>query len=78
MKNHRIVRWVSFLFVKALEDDAKAFSEIAKRFELLLVPSDPFDYPGYVRIAYCVKRKTIIDAIPAFKKLFECYSEKRD
>ena len=36
-----------YLFMKALEPDAEKFSEVAKKFELLLVPSDPFDYEGY-------------------------------
>ena len=62
-----------YLFVKALEEDAERFSEVAKEFELLLVPSNPFDYEGYVRIAYCVSRNTILNAIPAFEKLYERY-----
>ena len=62
-----------YLFVKSLEEDAEKFSEIAKKFELLLVPSDPFDYKGYVRIAYCVSRKQIVNSIPAFKKLYNYY-----
>ncbi|MGN1052875.1 MAG: pyridoxal phosphate-dependent aminotransferase, partial [Candidatus Scatosoma sp.] len=35
-----------YLFVKALETDAKAFSERAKKHNLILVPSDDFYYPG--------------------------------
>ena len=62
-----------YLFVKALQEDAEQFSEVAKEFELLLVPSNPFDYEGYVRIAYCVSRNTILNAIPAFEKLYERY-----
>ena len=62
-----------YLFVKALEDDAEKFAQVAKEYELLFVPSNSFDYPGYVRIAYCVSYKTIINSLPAFKKLFERY-----
>lgn len=62
-----------YLFVKALEEDAERFSEVAKEFELLLVPSNPFDYEGYVRIAYCVSQNTILNAIPAFEKLYGRY-----
>lgn len=62
-----------YLFMKALEDDAENFSEVAKKYELLLVPSNPFSYEGYVRIAYCVSRKTIINAILAFKELYKYY-----
>lgn len=62
-----------YLFVKALEEDANAFCERAKKYDLLLVPSDDFGCPGYVRIAYCVAKKTIENAMPAFKKLMEEY-----
>ncbi|MCI8375815.1 MAG: pyridoxal phosphate-dependent aminotransferase [Lachnospiraceae bacterium] len=62
-----------YLFVKALEEDAGAFCERAKKYDLLLVPSDDFGCPGYVRIAYCVAEKTIVNAMPAFERLMEEY-----
>ena len=62
-----------YLFIKALEDDANAFCEAAKKFELLLVPSDDFGCKGYVRLAYCVRTEQIEMALPAFKKLAESY-----
>jgi len=62
-----------YLFVKSPEEDANAFCEKAKKYELLLVPSDSFGVKGFVRIAYCVSRKTIIDSIPAFRALMEEY-----
>ena len=62
-----------YLFVKALEPDANAFCEAAKKFDLLLVPSDSFGCPGFVRIAYCVKTEQIERALPAFKALAESY-----
>ena len=65
-----------YLFMKALEPDAEKFSEVAKQYELLLVPSDPFDYKGYVRIAYCVSYKQIVNSIPAFKKLYNYYKNR--
>lgn len=65
-----------YLFVKALEDDANAFSERAKKHELLLVPSDSFGAKGYVRISYCVSYDTIKNSIPAFKKLYQEYKGK--
>ena len=58
-----------YLFVKSPIADAKAFSEIAKKHELLLVASDSFGYPGYVRISYCVSTEQIKRALPAFKNL---------
>ena len=64
-----------YLFVKALEEDAYAFCERAKQYELLLVPSDDFGYPGYVRIAYCVTTEQIERSLPAFKALAASYKE---
>ena len=62
-----------YLFMKTPEPDAKAFSERAKKFELLLVPSDDFGLPGYVRIAYCVSPEMIQRSMPAFRQLAEEY-----
>ena len=62
-------------FVKALEEDAYAFCERAKKYELLLVPSDDFGVKGYVRIAYCVSYEQIERSLPAFKKLYEEYKK---
>ena len=64
-----------YLWVKALEDDANAFAEHAKKFELLLVPSDSFGMGGYVRIAYCQDPKMIERSLPAFKKLILDYKK---
>lgn len=58
-----------YLFLKTPEPDAKLFSERAKKHELILVPSDDFGVPGYVRIAYCVSPDMIERAMPAFEKL---------
>ena len=63
-----------YLFVKALEPDAQAFSDRAKKHELLLVPSNDFGCPGYIRIAYCVSREMIERAMPAFKALYDEYN----
>ena len=62
-----------YLFVKSPEEDANLFCEKAKKYELLLVPSDSFGVKGFVSIAYCVSRKTITDSIPAFRALMEEY-----
>lgn len=64
-----------YLFVEALEEDAKAFAEKAKEYELLLVASDSFGTPGFVRISYCVSTEQITKSLPAFKKLAEAYRE---
>ena len=62
-----------YLFVRALEEDANAFCERAKEYELLLVPSDDFGCPGFVRISYCVSTEQIEKSLPAFKKLAQSY-----
>ncbi len=62
-----------YLYLKALESDAVKFINIAKEYNLYLVPSDSFGAKGYVRIAYCVKKDMIERSIPAFKKLMEHY-----
>ena len=64
-----------YLFVKALEADAVKFCERAKKYELLLVPSDDFGCKGYVRIAYCVSFEQIKRSLPAFKKLKDEYKK---
>ena len=62
-----------YLWVRALEPDAVAFSERAKGFELLLVPSDSFGVQGWVRLSYCIARDTIERSMPAFRSLMESY-----
>lgn len=62
-----------YLWVRALEDDAQAFSDRAKAHELLLVPSDSFGVGGWVRVSYCVSREVIERSMPAFKALKESY-----
>ena len=58
-----------YLWVRALEEDAQAFSERAKAHELLLVPSDSFGVGGWVRISYCIAPEVIERAMPAFAAL---------
>ena len=62
-----------YLFVASPEPDAVAFSERARELELLLVPSDDFGCPGFVRISYCVSTEQIERSIPAFRRLAELY-----
>lgn len=64
-----------YMFVKSLEDDANAFYERAKKFDLLIVPSDSFGVEGFVRISYCVDTDLIERSIPAFKALYEDYQK---
>jgi len=64
-----------YMFVKSPEEDANAFCETAKKYELLLVPSDDFGVTGFVRISYCVSPEQIKNSLPAFKKLIEEYKK---
>ncbi len=62
-----------YLFLRSPKGSATEFCEMAKKHELLLVPSDSFGTKGYVRISYCVTKEQIERSIPAFKKLMkEC------
>jgi aspartate aminotransferase len=63
-----------YLWIKALEPDAQAFSDKAKTHELLLVPSDSFGVGGWVRAGYCIPRETIERSIPAFAALKKDYN----
>ena len=58
-----------YIFMKTPEPDAVAFSERAKKYELILVPSNDFGVEGYVRLAYCVSADTIRRSMPAFAQL---------
>ena len=64
-----------YLFVKALEDDSRAFCERAKKHDLLLVASDSFGFPGYCRISYCVSTDMIEHSLGAFKALADEYNK---
>lgn len=64
-----------YLFMEALEEDANAFCQKAREFELLLVPSDSFGCKGFVRIAYCVTTEMIERSLPAFQKLAQAYGK---
>ena len=66
-----------YLFMKTPEPDAEAFCRRAMKENLLVVPGDSFGTPGYVRIAYCVSRDVIENALPVFRKLAEEYGIAR-
>lgn len=62
-----------YLFVKSPVEDEKAFCQVAKKYNILMVPGSSFACPGYVRLAYCVSYETIMNSLPFFKKLGEEY-----
>ena len=55
-----------YLFLRAPSGDANEFCELAKRREILLVPSDDFGCAGFARLAYCVSRDQVERSLPAF------------
>ncbi len=57
-----------YMFPKALEEDTIAFSEKAKKYDLILVPSDSFGVKGYFRIAYCIATEKVERSLDAFRK----------
>ena len=61
-----------YLFVKAPNGDAVAFSQKAKlEHNLLVVPGDGFGCPGYLRLSYCVSNEMIRRSLPAFRAMIE-------
>lgn len=60
-----------YLFPKSPIPDDVAFIQAAAKHHLLLVPGSGFGSPGYFRIAYCVPRQTILNALPAFTRVAE-------
>lgn len=57
-----------YMFPKAMEEDAVAFSEKAKKYDLILVPSDSFGVKGYFRIAYCIDTEKVERSLDAFRR----------
>lgn len=60
-----------YIFPKALEEDANAFCMKAKKYDLILVPSDNFGVTGYFRMAYCIDTEKVKRSIPVLKKFVE-------
>ena len=58
-----------YLFVKSPSGDGDEFSERAKKHEVLIVSGAGFGVSTHARIAYCVDKKTIVNSLPAFKKI---------
>ncbi len=62
-----------YLFPRTLEPDDAAFSERAKKHDLLLVPGSGFGCPGHVRLSFCVPTERIERSLPAFERLAKEY-----
>ena len=65
-----------YIFPKALEDDAVAFSKKALKYDLIMVPADNFGAPGYVRLAYCIDTEKVKRSLPVLRKFaYEVYGK---
>lgn len=62
-----------YMFPKSIIPDDKQFCKDAKDYGLVIVPGSNFACPGYFRIAFCVTKETVLNSLPAFKKLAERY-----
>lgn len=62
-----------YLWVRVGLSPMPRLSDRAKQHELLIVPSDSFGVPGWVRMSYCIARETIENSLPALKALKESY-----
>ena len=60
-----------YMMVKAPGGDAHAFSERAKKENLLLVPADSFGCPGFFRISTCVDPAMIQRSLPPFRRILQ-------
>ncbi|MDO4295144.1 MAG: pyridoxal phosphate-dependent aminotransferase [bacterium] len=66
-----------YIFPKALEEDAKAFSEKAKKYDLMLVPGDSFGCAGYFRMSYCIAPEKVERSLEALRRFVEeCYPNR--
>ena len=59
---------LAFYVLSMSEEDANAFCLKAKKYDLILVPSDNFGVPGYFRMAYCIDTEKVQRSIPVLEK----------
>lgn len=57
-----------YIFPKALEEDAIAFCDKAKKYDFIGVPSDSFGCPGHFRLAYCIETEKVERSLEALRK----------
>ena len=62
-----------YMFIQSPSGDGIELCNRAKKYDILMVPSDSFGIKGYARIAYCVDEEMIRKSLPFFKKLIEEY-----
>ncbi len=62
-----------YLFVKSPVADEMEFVEKAKNYNILIVPGRGFGMPGYVRMCFCISKKTIQASLPKITELAKEY-----
>ncbi len=60
-----------YLFPRTPIEDDVAFVQALQKELILTVPGSGFAGPGHFRIAFCVDDKTIVNALPGFKRVME-------
>ena len=60
-----------YLFLKSPIENEKEFCNIAKKYNILMVPGSSFACPGYVRLSYCTDYKMIERSLEKFKELIK-------
>jgi aspartate aminotransferase len=58
-----------YLFPKSPWEDDVAFTQLAQKHNILVVPGRGFGAPGYFRIAYCIDMEQIRRSLPAWERL---------
>jgi len=62
-----------YLFVKSPVEDEMEFVEKAKKYNILIVPGRGFGMRGYVRMCFCISKKTIQASLPKITELAREY-----
>jgi len=65
-----------YLFAPAPDSDEMPFVEALLQEGVLVVPGRGFGKPGYFRVAFCVDEAVIVNALPAFEKVFALYRRR--
>ncbi|MGI5972096.1 MAG: pyridoxal phosphate-dependent aminotransferase, partial [Oscillospiraceae bacterium] len=61
-----------YLFFRApFGMSGRDFSELAKKYNVLVVPGDGFGCPDFLRLSYCVKPERLEKALPLFAEMYE-------
>jgi aspartate aminotransferase len=64
-------RGAFYLFPKSPVADEVSFVRLLQEENILVVPGSGFGSPGYFRIAFCVRERTIETALPGFARAME-------